>query len=75
MEKVIKFDVFGKVMVVERKDNEWLLYKKTGGGLKIRINEIAIPGDMKENDLEYFLDDMYHELASLENPAVVRVKQ
>ena len=61
-------------MVVERKDNEWLLFKDSGNGFKVRVNEIVIPEDVKEKDLEYFLDDMYHEHSSLENPAVIRVK-
>ena len=73
MSKPIKFDVFGRLMSVERKNDGWLLFSAKANGLKTTINEIVIPGDLDETELEKFLDDMYHEFANVDNPSVIRI--
>ena len=72
--QAIEFNVFGKQMMVERKDDEWLLFLESGSGFKSRVTEIVIPDGLEERELDQFLDDMYHEMASEEYPAVFRVE-
>jgi len=66
----LEFDVFGKLMSVQRKDNEWLLFIKTGTGMRIRVYDVIIPPDLKENELANFLSDMYHEYGNENKPEV-----
>ena len=74
MKKPIRFDVFGKPMAVVRGDNRWLLLSITDTGINSPVPDVEIPPDLEENELEQFLDDIFHEQASLENPAVIRIK-
>jgi hypothetical protein len=60
-------------MFVSRKNGEWILLKELGMGMKTPVTDIAIPTDLKESELETYLDDIYHELASEKFPTVVRV--
>ena len=74
MKKPIRFDVFGKPMAVVRRDNRWLLLSITGTGINSPVSGVEIPPDLEEKELDQFLDDIFHEQASLENPAVIRIK-
>ena len=74
MRKTIRFDVFGNHMMVERRDNRWLLLNESGTGINSPVPGIEIPPDLEEEELAQFLDDIFHEQASVENPAVVRIK-
>jgi hypothetical protein len=69
--KPVHFNVFGSVMSVQWKDNEWLLFKESAAGIRIRVHDIAIPADMAQSELLKYLDDMYHEYASPDFPKVV----
>ena len=73
MSQTLKFNVFGKIMSVERKNHEWVLFVDSSTGFKNQINDVVIPNDLKEDNLESFLDDMYHEWATVENPKVERI--
>ena len=74
MKKPIRFDVFGKPMAVVRRDNRWLLLSITGAGINSPVSGVEIPPELEEKELEQFLDDIFHEQASRENPAVIRIK-
>jgi len=70
MEKRLIFDVFGTMMRVEYRQEQWLLYRMTADGKSSRIWDVAIPAELTEPELASFLDDMFHEYASAENPLV-----
>jgi len=69
----IKFDVFGKRMSVQRKDNEWLLFRESNTGVRARVHEVVIPDDLEESELATYLADIYHETASEKHSTVVRL--
>lgn len=69
----IQFDVFGKRMSVQRKDDEWLLYRESNTGVRARVFQVAIPADLKETELATYLADIFHENANEKHPSVVRL--
>ena len=70
----IKFDVFGKRISVQRKDDEWLLFRESNTGVRARVYEVVIPADLKESELGTYLADIFHEGASEKHPSVVRLE-
>lgn len=66
----IKFDVFGKLMSVQRKDNEWLLFNISASGLRSRNYDVVIPPELKRDELAVYLDDIFHEQSSDNHPSV-----
>jgi hypothetical protein len=59
-----KFNVFGKIMLVERKNQQWLLFNDAVIGIPTRIYDVVIPDDINANELAKYLDDIYHEYSS-----------
>lgn len=71
---MIRFNVFGQRMLVQRKDQHWLLYKDSETGIRARVYDVVIPDDLKEQDLASYLDDIYHEFSSEKYPTVLPIK-
>jgi len=69
----IKFDVFGKRMSVQRKEDEWLLFRESNTGVRARAYEVAIPADLEEAQLATYLADIFHESANEKHSSVVRL--
>lgn len=69
----LRFDVFGRIMVVDRREDEWLLFNVSPQGLLTRNTDVAIPAELIESELAGFLDDMYHESSSIEKPVVIKL--
>jgi hypothetical protein len=70
----IKFDVFGKRMSVQRKGDEWLLYRESNTGVRARVFQVVIPSDLEESELATYLADIFHESANEKHPSVVRLE-
>lgn len=70
---VIKFDVFGKKMSVIQKGQEWQLFNESDTGIRSRVYDVIIPYDLTENELEKYLDDIYHEYSSERHSKVKRL--
>lgn len=70
---LIKFDVFGKPMSVVKKEQEWQLFNESVTGIRSRVYDVVIPVELKESELEKYLDDIYHEYSSETNPRVKRL--
>ena len=69
----IKFDVFGMRMSVQRKDDEWLLFRESNTGVRARVYEVVIPADLEESELATYLADIFHESANEKHFSVVRL--
>ena len=69
----IKFDVFGKRMSIQRKDDEWLLFQESNTGVRARVYEVAIPADLEETELATYLADIFHETATEKHSSVTRL--
>jgi hypothetical protein len=70
---IIKFDVFGKQMSVIKKEHEWQLFNESDTGIRSRVYDVIIPSDINENELEKYLDDIYHEYSSEKHSKVKRL--
>jgi len=68
----VKLDVFGKRMLVEWSEGAWRTYLLGAEGKRSSIN-VAIPESITEDELAQYFDDLYHEAATPQRPAVVRL--
>ena len=69
----IKFEVFGMRMSVQRKDDEWLLFRESNTGVRARVYEVVIPADLEESELATYLADIFHESANEKHLSVIRL--
>ena len=65
-------DVFGKRTIVEREEGTWRTYLLGSDGKRSLVN-IAIPESIPEAELVQYFDDIDHEDANPQRPAVVRL--
>ena len=70
----LRFDVFGRLMLVERRGGEWRVYQLGGDGKRSLIRDLAIPGSLSEDELGTYLADLFHEYASARHPEVRRLR-
>ena len=68
----VTLDVFGTRMLVEREQEAWRTYLIGSDGKRSLVN-IAIPESLSEAELVQYFDDIYHEAATPQRPAVVRL--
>ncbi|WP_114766691.1 DUF7661 family protein [Vibrio rhodolitus] len=61
---LIKFNVFGKPMSVQRKEGEWLLFLESATSMRVRVYDVVIPPELQEDELAGYLADIYHENAN-----------
>jgi hypothetical protein len=57
----MRFDIFGRLVIVERQAERWVAYYPGEG--KRRPADIAIPSQLTEDELLGYLADLFHELA------------
>ncbi|MCG9660619.1 DUF7661 family protein [Vibrio mediterranei] len=69
----LKFNVFGQIMSVTLEHDTWVLYRESQVGIRAKIYDVVIPSDLKEEDLVTYLDDIYHEMASVKFPRVLKL--
>ncbi|MCL1045284.1 hypothetical protein L2737_08070 [Shewanella electrodiphila] len=70
---LLKFDVFGKSMSVNRQNGEWLLFIESNTGLRTRVYDVVIPSELSEHELATYLGDIFHESARDDNTDVTRL--
>lgn len=63
------FEVFGRRILVEATDGGWTAFD-TGGDGKRRPAHIVIPPHLDGPGIAAYLDDLFHEHATPEHPAV-----
>ena len=68
----LRFNVFGRIVLIDRKQNEWHAYYPGTDG-KRRPASFVIPSFIEDSELEQYLGDLFHESASPNNPEVVRL--
>ena len=69
----LKFDVFGRKMVVERSETQWSAFY-VGEGKRRLAQDVVIPPSVSESELERYLADLCHEWATERHPAVRRLR-
>ena len=68
----VLLDVFGRRMFVEMVEGSWRTHSIGADGKRSPVN-IAIPESLPEAELAQYFDDIYHEAATPQHPAVVRL--
>ncbi|QTF08384.1 hypothetical protein HC231_11040 [Brenneria izadpanahii] len=69
------YDVFGRHIGVERKDERWLVYRVDLTERKSsRLYDVIIPDDLSEAEILGWLDDIFHEAANARHPEVRRIQ-
>ena len=69
---MIRFNVFGNRIGVERSDSGWTTYYLGNEG-KRRLSDFVIPDFIAEDEIGQYLADLFHESASSECPDVKRI--
>lgn len=58
----MKFDLYGRRIVeVRREQGAWVAYRPGMGG-SVPLDDLVIPPDLAEDDLQVYLDDIFHEM-------------
>ncbi|WP_456152321.1 DUF7661 family protein [Paraburkholderia bannensis] len=70
MPEEYRFDVFGRRMAIARSGGAWVAYLLGAEGKRRRAS-FEIPDFVSADELAQYLDDLFHEDASLERPSVV----
>ena len=58
-----RFDAFGRELIVERRDDAWVVFDRGSEGKRRRARDVVIPADIQATELAQFLDDLLHEHA------------
>ena len=69
----IKFNVFGRLVTVEKADSGWAVYYPGADGKRRPAQDIIIPAFVSETELENYLSDLCHEWATDNHPNVRRL--
>ena len=72
MTAAVTLDVFGKRVVVERRDGAWRSFLLGPDGKRTPL-DVIVPEFVAEDELAQYFDDLYHEAATPQRPAVVRL--
>jgi hypothetical protein len=67
----VKFKVFGLIVLVEKDGDCWRAYYPGNDG-KNRLADFVIPKDIRDEELEQYLGDLFHEHARPTMAEVVR---
>lgn len=66
----LKFDVFGRPVIVMRIDGGWKAFYPGAEGKRRLAADIVIPSDVADDELCRYLADLCHEWASSTHPDV-----
>jgi hypothetical protein len=69
MQERVRFEVFGRRIDVERKNDSWVAYVP-GSESKRRRANIPISPDLDARGIAQYFDDLFHESASTKYPEV-----
>lgn len=69
------YNVFGRHIGVKREHGRWLVFRIDLSERKYSLlKDITIPDELTETELPGWLDDIYHEEATENNPSVKRIE-
>ena len=69
----IKFDVFGRDVLIVESDDGWEAFYLGAEGKKRLAKDITVPSNISETEMTQYLDDLCHEWATDRNKSVKRV--
>jgi len=62
--KTLKFDVFGKDVLIVEKDGGWKAFYLGNEGKRRVAKDITVPSSISESEMIQYLDDLCHEWAT-----------
>ena len=71
----LRLNAFGRIMDIERIDNTWIAFDKGNEGKRRQASDIVIPSSLKHDELITYLDDLFHESASVSFPNIFDLDQ
>ena len=71
--KTLRFDVFGKDVLIVQKDDGWETFYLGNEGKRRVARDITVPPSISESEMIQYLDDLCHEWATARNNSVRRV--
>ena len=71
--KSLKFDVFGREVLIVEKDGGWEAFYLGSEGKRRVAKDIVVPSDISESQMRQYLDDLCHEWSTDRNNSVKRV--
>ncbi len=71
--KPLRFDVFGRQVLVAESENGWAAFYLGAEGKKRPATDIVVPAGISESDIEQYLGDLCHEWATDDHPDVKRL--
>lgn len=71
--KSLTFEVFGRQVVVAATDIGWAAYYLSADGKRRPATDIVVPPDIRDSEIEQYLDDLCHEWATAQHPGVKRL--
>jgi len=71
--KSLKFDVFGKRILIIEVNGEWAVFYIGEEGKRRPAIDIILPPDIPEMEIEQYLGDICHEWATNLHPVVKRL--
>lgn len=71
--KTLKFDVFGKDVLIVEKDGGWEAFYLGNEGKRRVAKDISVPPGISESEMIQYLDDLCHEWATDRDRSVRRV--
>lgn len=72
MTALLRFDVFGQRVAIERRDGGWVPWLLGSDGKRRRAG-FEVPDFVAEDELAQYLADLFHESATPARPEVRRI--
>jgi len=73
MDKSIKLDVFGKLVIAIHTNDGWEIFYLSDSGKRRLATEIFVPNFVKETEIETYIEDICHEWATEKHSNVRRL--
>ena len=70
----MRFNVFGREILVIRSETGWELFYP-GEGKRRPALDLMMPPDISESEIEQYLGDLCHEWATARHPSVTRIEE
>ena len=68
--KKLRFDVFGRQVLIVQSNSGWVAFYLGDDGKRRSAPDIVLPSELLESEIAQYLDDLCHEWASVQHPAV-----
>ena len=69
----MKLNVYGRKIEIIRKQSQWTVFYLGNEGKKRTAYDIIIPEELKENEIENYIEDLLHEWATPLNNKIFHI--